>query len=191
MPVDGGKNTTAEIADGVDASADIELIKDGGDADWANTDSLHDIKAQTVAIATLLITRSVIKTVTFDGGAGLGGVGTVNLFSITGGVDLSLEAFCTATLVEAAATAVIEVGISGDTEYILPSTNATDINLNVIWHNASPGSSIALLSDASKEVTIKESDIFLTVGGQSVTAGEFDFSVIYTPRTSVAAVEAA
>jgi len=142
-------------------------------------------------INALFLPRKVTKTVTFDGGAGSGAVGTVNLFTITGGVDISLKAFCDTNLTEAGATATIEIGISGNTAYIIATTNAVDIDADEVWKGAGPTSAIELTSDASKEVTIKEANIIATIGAQNVTAGVIDFVIIYVPNTSDGLVEAA
>lgn len=152
------------------------------------TDTIND---KVDALDALMLTRRVIKTVTFDGGAGSGAVGIVNLFTVTGGVDVSIEAFCTTLLTEAGATATIEVGIAGNTAFIIAQTDAVDIDANEIWHDATPDSTIELTSDASKEVTIHGSDIIATIGAQNVTAGVIIFSMLYTPRTSDGLVEAA
>lgn len=156
------------------------------------TDSLEALSAKLDAIDALNLTKRVTKSVTFDGGAGSGAVGTVNLFTVTGGVDVSLEAFCTTLLTEAGATATIEIGISGNTAFIIAQTNAVDIDADEIWHDATPDSTIELTSDASKDITIYGSNIIATIGTQNITAGVIEFSVLYTPRTSGASlVEAA
>jgi hypothetical protein len=150
-----------------------------------------DIYSEAVKIDTLedlFLERRVVKTVTFDGGAGTGAVGTVALFTVTGGVDIDIEPFCTTNLTEAAPTATIEVGVAGNTDYIIATTNATDIDADEIWHDASPDSPIELTSDASKKVTIYDTNIIATIGVQNVTGGVIEFSVLYKPRTSGASL---
>lgn len=158
-------------------------------------DDIHDdvstVDAKVDVLEDLFLPKRVVKIVTFDGGAGSGAVGTVNLFTITGGVDISFEAFCVTLLTEAGATATIEVGIAGKTDYIIAQTNAVDIDADKIWHDATPDSTIELTSDVSKDVTIKGANIIATIGTQNITAGVIEFSIIYTPRTSDGIVEAA
>lgn len=185
------KNTTSEIATGVDASTDINsLLANVADliTRTKGLDDIHDdisvVDAKVDVLEELFLPKRVVKIVTFDGGAGSGAVGTVNLFTITGGVDIDFEAFCTTNLTEAGATATIEVGIAGKTDYVIATTDAVEIDAGEVWHDATPDSTIELTSDASKEVTIYDSDIIATIGAQNVTGGVIEFSIIYTPRTS-------
>ena len=139
-----------------------------------------------------LLTRRVTKTLTFTGAAGFGQAGdTINLFTVTEGVDISLEAFCTVSLTVSAGT-TLEVGVAGNTAFIIAQTDPTTIDANEVWHDATPDSTIELLSDASKEVTVYGADIIATVGvGGNITAGVIVFAILYDARTASGLVGAA
>lgn len=189
-------NLPTDPADASDIAASFTVTDGKIDTTMPDTeDGLSFTAIPDMALATEVAKKKegirIIVVITFDGGAGSGAVGVVDLLTITGGVDISLEAFCTTLLTEAGATATIEVGIAGNTAFIIAQTDAVDIDANEIWHDATPDSTIELTSDASKEVTVYGSDIIITIGAQNVTAGVIVFSVIYTPRTSGASVVAA
>lgn len=168
MPIDGGKNTIAEIAAGVDASTKVD------------------------AVEALLITKLVTKTFTFTGAAGFGQANdTINLFTVTAGVDISFEAFPTTNLTVSAGT-TLEIGFAGDTADLIAQTDPTTIDAGEVWHDATPDKKHELTSDASKDRVLNGDNIIATVGaGGNITAGVITFSVLYTPRTSGALVEAA
>lgn len=155
-----------------------------------------DISTKVDAVEALLLPKRVIKTVAFDGGAGSGAVGSVALFTVTGGVDYSIEIFCTETLVDAANLATISLGTAASTAQIIAVTGAagqggTTIAINEIWHDIAPDASTELTSDASKEFTSYGEDIIYTIAGEAITDGTLVASIIYTPRTSGGLVEAA
>ena len=130
----------------------------------------------------------VRKTVTFDGSAGNGAVGTVSLFNVTGFVIAKIIARCTTLL--AGATATIEVGIAGNTAFIIAQSTGTDVDANEIWHDATPDSTIELAS-VIKEVVINGSNIILTVATADVDSGVIEFNCFYEPLSAGAVVEAA
>jgi hypothetical protein len=132
------------------------------------------------------------KTITFDGTAGNGAVGTVDLFSITGRVLIrQLTAYCTTDLTEGGATATIQVGGATDPNGILGQINAVDLDATEWWassgggiggvvtiaHPSSPGTNTSTVEKVSDE------DIILTVGAQAVDGGVIVFDVWYEPIT--------
>ena len=135
-------------------------------------------------------TYRAMKTVEFDGGAGSGAVGTVNLFTVTGAVFAFLTCYCTEDLTEAGATATVEVGTSASTAAIIAQTNAVNIDTGEIWFDASPAA-IEVNSSYGGSLIAGGDDIILTVGTQNVTDGTLVFNCFWTPLSADGAVAAA
>ena len=164
--------------------------------DLINTDIVSVLETYLLPGRVVELSSRIIKIVQFDGTAGVGAVGTINLYTVSGGIDFVLEAYCTETLVDASNLATISVGVTGDTAKIIPITGAAGqggitIAVNELWHDASPDSSIELTSDAEKSFTIYNKNIIATIAGEAITDGVLIFSLLYTPKTSNAVVEAA
>lgn len=130
------------------------------------------------------------KTVAFDGGAGSGAVGTVALFTVTGGIYAFVTAVCTEDLTEAAPTATVEVGTGGGTAAIIAQTNATTIDNGEVWFDATP-SRIEVNSSYGGSLIGGGDNIYLTVGAQNVDDGTLIFSCFWTPLTADGNVVAA
>lgn len=129
--------------------------------------------------------KTVRKELTFANDA----AGTVDLFTVTGDVIIRLIAVCK-TNVASAAGANIECGVAGDTNIMIVSTLATDIDANEIWHDATPDVNTELES-VSKDVIISNSDdIILTLDAQ-VDSGMVVFYLFYIPLSTDGNVVAA
>lgn len=135
----------------------------------------------------------VLKTVTFDGTAGKGAIGTVNLFSVTGTIRGKLTAFCTTNLAEEGAPggATVEVGIAGNTAGLIAQTAALDIDAGDIWHDASPDASLELAATAIEFNLSNGVDIILTVATDEVTEGVITFCLEYFALSTDGSSEAA
>jgi hypothetical protein len=108
------------------------------------------------------------------------------LFTVTGDVMVMAWAECTTDLV--GASAVIEVGITGDTAVIIAQTTATDIDDGDVWNGATPGAGIAALSPI---VVLGGADIIETIGTANITAGVLVYHCLWTPISADGAVVAA
>lgn len=120
------------------------------------------------------------KTVSFDGTAGNGAVGTVNLFTVTGDVLAIVFATCSENL--AGATATIEAGISGNTAGLIAQTTATNINVNESWTDATPTTIEALAT--SPRIIAQGADIIATIGTANVTDGTLNFYCLWRPLST-------
>jgi len=120
------------------------------------------------------------KTVAFDGTAGNGAVGTVNLFTITGAVWV-VSAFATCSESVAGATATIQLGITGATNTFIPSTTATSISVNTVW--ADNGPSIAEGTGLSRIIGASNT-LLATIGTANITDGTLTFYVLWRPLSS-------
>ena len=140
--------------------------------------------------ASAIAARRSTTTITFDGTAGAGGVGTVTVFSIvpdspTQFLIKSIVAHCpnvaATDLVGAGAT--ISLGVINMPELFIAATTATTIDQDEFWVSTSPigngGGGIALPA-ACKDIVINTNIIF-TVAAAAITAGTLVVYCDYTP----------
>ena len=136
-------------------------------------------------------TYRVSKLIEFDGSGGNGAAGTVNLFTVTGSVWVTVTSFCTESLVESGATATISVGITGIVAGLIAVVNAVDIDIGEIWFDATPVD-MEVLSSVGGAFIGGGEDIFATIGGaQDVDDGTLEFVCFWTPLSSDGLVVAA
>jgi hypothetical protein len=144
----------------------------------------RDANRQVISSNEAFIAR---KTVAFDGAAGNGAVGTVNLFTVTGDVLVILFATCSEDLV--GATATIVAGIAGNTAGLIGSTTADTIDTGESWTDATPTTVEALVT--SPRIIAAGADIIATVGTADITDGTLNFYCLWRPLSSNGAVVAA
>jgi hypothetical protein len=133
------------------------------------------------------------KTVAFTGAAGLGAVGTVALFTVTGRVLVRyFTAFCSESLDDAGGTATLDVGIASDTNFyrLSPTGGAVVLVADDFWAETgtaggvqgginmpvSAGVGGSGANGLSEQSTIAES-IFATVGTEDITDGTLIFTL--------------
>ena len=133
----------------------------------------------------------VSKTAAFTAGAGTGDVGTFALFTVTGSVVVRIIAEVTETVVEGVGGGTIEVGITGATALIIAQAVATTLDVDEIWHDATPDSDIEAFSVMSDSVIVGGANIFATIAGQNITDGTVIFYCFWTPLGSTGNVVAA
>jgi hypothetical protein len=125
--------------------------------------------------------RRAVKTVTFDGTAGKGAVGTVACFTVTGDVLIMLaSAKCITDLTEAAATASITWGITGSTALFAPNPTggATDLDAGEFWVDATPNLYGVAVPAAQKDIEINQ-NIILTIATQAVNGGSLRMVILW------------
>ena len=133
------------------------------------------------------------KSITFDGGTtndigdfnGTGNPGT--LFTVTGRVILTILAVCTTSLVGASAT--LEAGTALSTAGLIAQTTGTNIDVNEIWHDASPDASVELTTVLTNKIVSQ--DVELLVATANITAGVIKFIALWTPLSEDGNVVAA
>lgn len=135
------------------------------------------------------VVRHVRKAVTFDGGAGSGAVGTVDLFTITGRVLVMNQSVFTVTaLEEAGVDAQINYGTASATfSFGGQTTVPTSFTAGAFWVSASGSprfgiAETAFSQDNDYPVALSES-LILTITGHGITAGVMVFDIWYTPIT--------
>ena len=134
--------------------------------------------------------RHVRKNVAFTGDAGIGAIGTVDLFTVTGVVWISaFMASCTEGL--AGATATLEVGtVSVLTDLFMAQITATNLANTQLWTDG-------VISGEALQVGSEDIDVMCianiraTVGTANITNGTIDFDLWYRPVTDNGLVVAA
>lgn len=129
------------------------------------------------------------KTITFDGSAENGAIGTVLVAAITGRVWIEkLTVFCTETLV--GATATIELGHAAFSGAICGSTTATAIAANDWWAGTVqlPGSMNQAMSASNNQIVSglwksMSQDIILTIATANITDGTLVIDLWFEPIT--------
>ncbi|MEA3225151.1 MAG: hypothetical protein U9Q07_04310 [Planctomycetota bacterium] len=127
----------------------------------------------------------VTKALTFSND----GAGALNIFTVTGDVIVRIIPVCK-TIVASAAAANVELGVSADTDAMIASTLATDIDANEIWLDATPTSPIEPESSSRDYIISNGDDVILTLDAQ-VDSGAITFYCYWTPLSSDGAVVAA
>lgn len=147
----------------------------------ANTTQVVESDATSVAANSIVVaTDSAHLTwgedvTTLSGGS----AGKVPLFAVTGTVLMRVLAKCTESLV--GNTATVEVGTALTTAGLIAQTTATDIDVNEIWHDATPDASVEASSVLAEKIVSQ--DVAVTVGTAAVTDGTISFTCFWYPLT--------
>lgn len=134
------------------------------------------------------------KVMTFAGGTandpgdedGTGNPAT--LFTVTGPVLIEVAGYGLVDLT--GDTATVEVGVSGNTGGILPTTTATAIDAGDIWHDNSPDANFEAASVMAQRI-LNDTDIIQTVATANVTAGSIRYVAYWYPLSEGSSVVAA
>lgn len=128
--------------------------------------------------------RQAETTVTFAGGTtnaigDFDGTGNpVTVFTVTGTVIAKIVAVCETDLtIVAGATA--EVGTAKSTAAIIAQTAGDAIDLDEIWHDATPDNSVEASSVNGEKVL--NQNVILTVATANITAGKIRFICLWKP----------
>jgi hypothetical protein len=133
------------------------------------------------------------KVMTFAGGTtndpgDFNGTGNpATLFTVSGVVAMKLFALCTVDLAGAGATLI--VGTAKNTNGLLVSTVATDLDANELWHDATPDASVELSTIAPERIVAQ--NVIQTAGTADITSGSLTYVCLWRPLTANATVVAA
>ena len=131
--------------------------------------------------------RRTSKEITFTGAAGLGAVGNVPLFTVTGEVlVVYLVPYTVLSLTEAGATATLALGVTNSTSLFIAATNAVNLLTGEFWSEGTGGGTAnagIAVPAALKDIAIT-SNIVGTVATQAVNGGTLRFDVYYLPLSS-------
>lgn len=164
------------------------------ETDTGNT-WVWDGAAWALELATGAVARAV-KVVTFTGAAGLGAIGTVALFTVTGRVLLErVVGYCTTDVAVDAGTgaASLRLQVAGLAGNLIAATLATDIDTGEWWVDATPDATavaipaaltgIAAAASVQAEVT--------STGTQKINGGVVEFYAVWRPLSAGALLVAA
>ncbi len=112
-----------------------------------------------------------------------------DLFTVTGDAIVRIIAVVKTNCASAGACNA-EVGIAGDTDAILPTTDVTLLAAQEIWHDATPGSEIEALVTFREYIITNDNDIIITPSAQ-IDSGAVTFYCFWTALSSGATVVAA
>lgn len=135
---------------------------------------------------------TVHKSITFTGAAGLGLAGTaVPMFTVTGEVLIvAIVGVCTVDLTEAAPTATIALGVTGNTALFIAATTSTGVDAGEFWVSTTPTANGIALPAAVKDVAITD-DVVITPATQNTNGGSIRLDVVYIPLSVDGSVVAA
>ena len=115
-----------------------------------------------------------------------GDIGVVTVFTVTGDVIVRLTPICTGDVLSGEA-ANIELGISADTDGIIPSTLSTDLDDKEIWFDATPTTFIEAKRFYLEFIISRGDDIILTLSAL-VDSGSIAFYCDWEPLSIGATV---
>jgi len=125
----------------------------------------------------VLLANRLSKSVTFLT-ATTGAVGAAPIATVTGIVSMQLFAVCGTTLTTGAGAA-IEVGTALSTDALISSTLGASIDVNEIWHNATPDASIELESIITTKIVTQSVQYEISVN--PIDTGEVTFYILWSP----------
>ena len=107
--------------------------------------------------------------------AGDGAIGALDIFTVTGGVEiLTIAAFCSVSLTETGGTVQIQLGTAQDTNQYIATTEPVDIDAGEPWTAVDPlAFTIAII--AAQKDTITSEDVILTIANDTISAGVLEF----------------
>ena len=123
-----------------------------------------------------LLANVLERNITFTASV-VGTVGTTALANVTGVVALDVFGVCSSTL--QGVDGLIRVGTNLVPAGLIADTVATGIDINEIWHDASPDASIEATSIVGKNIVTE--DIIYTIGSTAISDGAIDFYIVWSP----------
>lgn len=76
-------------------------------------------------------------------------------------------------------TAYIEVGTATNTDALIAKSTGTDIKANEIWHDATPDSTVELISILTQKIVTE--DVNYKVTESVLTGGSIKFYIFWSP----------
>ena len=136
----------------------------------------HALNIMASSLNSGILDNKLEKTITYVTGT-TGATGATTLATVTGVVSISIIGVCETTLTGASAT--LEVGTALSTAGLIAQTTGTDIDVNEIWHDATPDTSIELTSIILQKICTQ--DVIQTIATAAVTAGAITYYIMWSP----------
>ncbi len=129
--------------------------------------------------------RFSTASVAFTGAAGLGAVGNVPVFTVTGEICIVyLIPFCEEALAEAApGSATLALGVTGATTLLIAATAALDIDANEFWVDTAPDANGIAVPAALRDILTTD-NIVGTVAVADINDGTIRFDCYWIPLSS-------
>jgi len=124
------------------------------------------------------------KAVTF-----LLSTGPIALFTVTGDVIMRVFGICKTSCASAGGCNG-SIGVSGNTQIFVPTTDMTALAINEVWVDASPTTTIEAEANSANYINSNGQDVILTLSLQ-VDSGAITFYCQWRPLTAGSKVEAA
>ena len=128
----------------------------------------------------------------YDHGEDGGGVGHVDIFTVTGDVMAKVIGVCETTVTEGAATSNMSLGTEDDPAVLIPSTPSATLEAEEIWHDATPAEKAEKVDIYGETAFITNGqDIRLTIADEDISAGKINFYCFWKPLSPNGNVAAA
>lgn len=105
--------------------------------------------------------------------------GATTIYTVTGDVLVRVWGVCTTALEEAASTATLELGVTGNTAYLIAQTTATGIDANEIWSDTTPAIGDTLASVLGPFIIPNGLDIIETTATQDINSGQMYYICLW------------
>lgn len=175
---DGSSITGAAITELSDRDYEPEVTAAGIEV------YLDGIKQNTAELADHHFGKRVIKTATY-----VNTTGAPVVFTVTGDVLVRIIAICKTNMASAIGCNA-ELGITGDTDTILATTDITTMAAGEIWHDATSDADIEAASVIKEFLISTGADIILTLSAQA-DSGVMQYTCWWTPVSADGNVVAA
>ena len=124
------------------------------------------------------------KAVTF-----LISTGPIALFTVTGDVIMRVFGICKTACASAGACNG-SIGVSGNTQIFVPTTDMTTLAINEVWVDASPATTVEPDLSSANYINSNGQDVILTLSAQ-MDSGAITFFCQWRPLTAGSKVEVA
>lgn len=128
------------------------------------------------------------NTIVFTGATGLGAQGASSIFTVTGDVLCAVYGIVKDSLVSASGT--ISIGVTGNTATFMGVTTASGLDVNMGWHDTTPGLSESIAAGDTRLVG-GGLDIIQTVATGDITGGSIAYYCFWRPLSNDGAIVAA
>jgi len=172
-----------------DVVTPASVATDAIDADALAADAVAEIIAPFLAAMQAAVDAGAWpqrenKTITFTGAAGLGAVGNVPLFTVTGEVLIqAIVPYVVDDLTEAGQNSTLSLGVTNALTLFIGATSVVDLDTSEFWTEPTASgvvdSGIAVPA-ALKDIAIS-SNIVGTVAAQNCDGGTLRFDVYWRP----------
>ncbi len=107
--------------------------------------------------------------------------GVTTLYTVIGDVLVRIWGVCTTLLTEESATAKLEVGVTGNTAYLIGQSNASAIDANEMWFDSTPAIGDTLANIPGPFIVSNGLDIIETTSAKDINSGQMYYICLWRP----------